>query len=348
MRSGLIAVVAAVAVTLAACGGDSETGTATGGSAAGGCQEKATIRLGVGDPTKSAVAVTAQHFAEEVKKTSNGNLDVKVFPEGTLFGGDQNAAVNQVQNGSIDATILSTSVYSSFEPRMNAVSLPYLFNDFDQYLSFIEGAPGQTLLKSLEKVNTAGLAMIPRTLRQITNSKRPITQPSDLQGLKLRVPQNELWVEFFKSLGANPTPMDFTEVYTALQLNVIDGQENPVDVPLENKFNEVQKYLSLTGHIADAYILAMNQDKLNGLSAECQKVLREAAVEAAQFKADYDQEQSVKIIEQLKAGGMEVNELTAEQQKAFQEAAQKLYPQFESLIGKEFVDETLKFVGKAQ
>jgi TRAP-type C4-dicarboxylate transport system substrate-binding protein len=189
--------------------------------------------------------------------------------------------------------------------------------------------------------------MMPRTLRHVTNSKRPITQPADLQGLKIRVPQNDLWVKFFKSLGANPTPMDFTEVYTALQLKVIDGQENPIEVPVANKFQEVQKYLSLTGHIADAYILAMSQKKFQGLSAECQKLLQETAVETAQFKADFDQKEADKALEQLKSGGMEVNELAPEQQQAFQEAAQKLYPEFESLIGAEFVNETLQFAGKA-
>lgn len=346
MNRGLIATFAAAALALTACGGGAEPETERSDvKAGGGCQDKATIRLAVGDPAKSSVGVTAQHFADELKK--NSKLDVKVFPEGTLFGGDQNAAVNQVQAGSIDATILSTSVYASFEPRMNAVSMPYLFDDFDQYMSYLEGDPGQTLLKSLEKVDTVGLAMMPRTLRHITNSKRPIEEPADLQGLKIRVPQNDLWVKFFKSLGANPTPMDFTEVYTALQLKVIDGQENPIEVPVANKFDEVQKYLSLTGHIADAYILGMNQKKFEGFSQECQQVIKDAAVATGQFKAQYDTDEADKALEKLKAGGMEVNELTPEQQKAFQEAAQKLYPEFESMIGAEFVNETLKFAGKA-
>jgi tripartite ATP-independent transporter DctP family solute receptor len=305
-----------------------------------------TIRLGVGDPAASSVGVAAQHFADEVSEQSDGRIDVQVFPDGTLFGGDQNAAVNQVQNGTIDATILSTSVYASFEPRWNAISMPYLFEDADQYVEYLEGDPGQTLLDSLDELDTEGLGLMTRTFRQMTNSQRPIEEPADLEGLKVRVPNNELWVDFFGALGANPTPMDFTEVYTALQLGVIDGQENPVEVPLANKFYEVQKYLSLTNHIVDAYILAMNGEKFAALDEEAKQILTDAAAETAEFKRQYDDEEAEKAIAELESNGMQVNELSAEQMAAFQEEAVKLYPQFESLIGADFVAETLDFVGR--
>lgn len=347
MRTRIAGVIAAAALALSACGGENQAdgGTdATGGGEAGG--DNVSIRLGVGDPAQSAVGVAAQHFADTVSENSDGRIEVEVFPDGTLFGGDQNAAVNQVQSGSIDATILSTSVYASFEPRMNAISIPYLFEDFDQYVEYLEGEPGQTLLESLENLDTEGLAMMTRTFRQTTNSQRPITQPSDFEGLTIRVPNNDLWVETFEAFGANPTPMDFTEVYSALQLGVIDGQENPVEVPLANNFYEVQDYLSLTNHIVDGYILALNQELFDGLDEESQEVLREAAQETADFKREYDDEEAANAIEQLEAEGMEVNELTAEQQAAFAAEAEQLYPQFEDLIGAEFVQTTLEFVGR--
>jgi tripartite ATP-independent transporter DctP family solute receptor len=342
MKTRVTGIAVAAMLVLSACGGSDEAG---GGSEGGG-GESVTIRLGVGDPAASSVGVAAQHFADEVSEQSDGRIDVQVFPDGTLFGGDQNAAVNQVQNGTIDATILSTSVYASFEPRMNAISLPYLFEDADQYVAYLEGDPGQTLLDSLDKVNTEGLGLMTRTFRQMTNSQRPIAEPADLEGLKIRVPNNELWVDFFGALGANPTPMDFTEVYTALQLGVIDGQENPVEVPLANKFYEVQKYLSLTNHIVDAYILGMNADKFAGLDEEAQQILRDAATETAEFKRQFDDEEAEKAIAELEANGMEVNELSEEQMAAFQEEAVKLYPQFETLVGAEFVAETMAFVGR--
>lgn len=301
------------------------------------------IRLAVGDPIHSSVGVTAKHFAEKVYEATNGQLKVEVFPDGVLFGGDQNAAVNMVEDGSLDATILSTSVYASFEKRMNAISLPYLFKDYDDFNNYLTGELGKELLASLEKFNTVGLALMIRTFRNVTNSKRPIYTPKDLKGLKLRVPNNKLWVEFFGPLGADPTPMDFKEVYTALQLKTIDGQENPVEVPLANKFYEVQEYLSLTNHIADGYILAFNQDLWKKLNSDTQKIVRRVAEETAQFKLEYDLREEEKIIEELEAKGMKVNRLTAEQKNAFQEEALKLYPKFESLVGSDFMEKSIKF-----
>ncbi len=304
-----------------------------------------TIRLAVGDPIASAVGAAAQDFAERAEAATDGAVTVQVFPDGVLFGGDQNVAVNMVQNGSLDAVILSTSVYASFEPCMNAISLPYLFADYDQFAAYLAGEPGQRLLDSLDDLNTEGLALMIRTFRHVTNSQRPIAAPEDLEGLNLRVPNNRLWVEFFGPLGANPTPMAFTEVYTALQLGTIDGQENPVEVPLANRFYEVQDYLSLTGHLSDGYILAFNQDRWNGLDEATQAALRTAAQETADFKLENDVNEEDRIVAELESRGMEVNRLTAEQRGAFQDKAVALYPNFESLVGAECMAQALEFVG---
>ncbi|WP_029032312.1 DctP family TRAP transporter solute-binding subunit [Salinarimonas rosea] len=305
-----------------------------------------TVRLGVGDPIGSSVGQTAQFFADRVREATGGEVDIQVFPDGVLFGGNQNAAVNMVENGSLDATILSTSVYASFEPCMNAISLPYLFSDYKEFRRYLEGEPGQNLLASLDRLNTEGLALMIRTFRHVTNSKRPIETPDDLQGLKLRVPNNKLWVEFFGPLGANPTPMAFTEVYTALQLGTIDGQENPVEVPLANKFHEVQDYLSLTGHLSDGYVLAFNQDLWESLDAASQDAVLKAAQETAQFKLETDTAREDEIVAELEGLGMQVNRLSPEQKAAFQDRALALYPNFEELVGGQCMDETLTFLGR--
>ncbi|PWG61530.1 DctP family TRAP transporter solute-binding subunit [Sediminicurvatus halobius] len=309
-------------------------------------QGQETVRLAVGDPIGSAVGMSAEHFAEQVAEATDGQVEVEVFADGVLFGGDQNAAVNMVQNGSLDAVILSTSVYASFEPCMNAISLPYLFSDYDQFVDYLEGEPGQQLLASMDRLNTEGLALMIRTFRHVTNSVRPIESPEDLEGLTLRVPNNKLWVEFFGPLGADPTPMDFTEVYTALQLGTIDGQENPVEVPLANKFYEVQDYLSLTGHIADGYILAFNQDLWEEFDDETQSALRQAAQDTARFKLEHDLGEEERMVAELEDRGMEVNELTPEAREAFQERALELYPRFESLVGEQCMADTLDYLGR--
>lgn len=333
--------VAGVGVTvLNACGGASGSGKK--GSSGGNATK---VRLAIPDPANSSVGVTAKHYAKLIEKKSNGQIKVEVFPNGTLFGGDQNAAINQLQSGALDMLILSTSVYASVEPRMNAISLPYLFSTTKELKSYLEGKPGQELLSSLGKLNTKGLTLMTRTFRDVTNSKRPISKPEDLKGLKIRVPDNKLWVKFFGSLGVNPTPMDFSEVYSALQLNTIDGQENPVEVPVANKLYEVQKYLSLTRHIADSFVLGINNDFWGSLSSDNQDLLSSGAKETAAFKTKNDAKEEERFIEELKKKGMKVNKVPNGQMARFRDKARKLYPQFESLIGKEFMKTTLDFAG---
>jgi TRAP-type transport system periplasmic protein len=347
-----VAALSALLVVITGCGaddnGDAPEGADNGGETeASGDFDELEFNIAIGDPADSSVGVTAQHFADELESRSGGTVAARVHADGVLFGGDQNAAVNQLQNGSLDAVILSTSVYASFEGKMNVLSLPYLFGDTDEFITALEGDPGQQLLDSLERLDTQGLSLMIRTPRHITNSVRPIEEPDDLQGVSLRVPNNELWVNFFGSLGANPTPMDFTEVYSALQLGTIDGQENPTEVPLTNNFFEVQDYMSLTGHIADGYILAMNAELFESVGEETQQLLLDVAAETAQFKADYDVNEEESMLAELEEHGMQINELSDEQRAAFQERAQELYPDFADLVGGEdFLNETLEFLGR--
>lgn len=318
---------ALAAVALAGCSGQGA------GAGQDGAAPATTFRIAVGDPAGSSVANAAEHFAERVSELTDGSVSVEVFTDGTLFNGDQNAAVNLLGNGTLDATIISTSVYASFEPGMNAISLPYLFADMDDYSEFLEGDPGDQLLESLGDQGIAGLAMLTRTPRVTTNSVRPIESPEDFEGIKLRTPQNELWVKFFEALGAVPTPMDFTEVYTALQLGTIDGQENPLEVPVANKFFEVQNYLSMTNHISDAYVLGFNADKFGGLEEATKQALTEAAADTAEWKRTEDDAEVGVLLEQVEAAGAQVNELSPEALAEFQTIARDLYPQFESVIG---------------
>jgi len=340
-----IAATGIAALALTGCAG-SAAPAATEGGEAGSAVPATTIRLAVGDPAASAVGRTADHFAETVAELSDGAVTVEVFPDGTLFNGDQNAAVNLLGNGTLDATIISTSVYASFEPAMNAISLPFLFDDMDQASEYLAGEPGQELLDSLDEDGIKGLAMLTRTPRVTTNSSHPIEGPEDFAGLKIRVPQNELWVKFFGELGANPTPMDFKEVYTALQLGTIDGQENPLEVPVANKFFEVQDYLSLTNHISDGYVLGFNKAKFDGYDPAVQEILEEAAADTATWKRETDDAEVEEILADLKAEGVQINELSDDARASFQEIALELYPSFESLVGAEFMNRSLEFLGR--
>jgi TRAP-type transport system periplasmic protein len=306
-----------------------------------------TLTLSTPDPDNSEITVAANKFAELVAAKTNGELTIKVFPNGTLYGGDPSGAVKQLAGGSLDMLLLATSLYANFNPKFSAISIPYLFDDEAQLRGYLSGEPGQELISDLGNIGIKGINLWPRPFRQMTNSKHPIEKPEDLAGLKFRVPNNPLWVEFFKKMGAAPTPMAFAEVYNALQLKVVDGQENPINVPLSAKFYEVQKYASITNHMGDGWVLGINPAKFDGLSDAHKKALEEAGKEAEAWKVENDAATAESTIAELQKHGMEVNRLTPEQQQAFVAVSKELFTIFAGLVKDQtFFDKTIAAVGK--
>ena len=306
-----------------------------------------TLTLSTPDPDNSSITVAAQNYARLVKEASNGDIEIKVFPNGTLYGGDPGAAVKQLGGGSLDMLLLSASLYANFKPRFVAISIPYLFDDMAQFRSFLQSELIGKLDEDVSSMRIQPISYWPRPFRVITNSKLMIKTPKDLTGIKLRVPNNPLWVEFFRAMDAAPTPIAFGEVYNALQLAVVDGQENPISIPMDAKFYEVQKYLTFSNHIADAWVLGMNQRKWSGLTEAQRKILADCAAQAQAEKIRYDEESSDEIEKFLKEKGMETYRLTSEEQAQFIDVAKRLYPRFAELVkDKGFFDATLEFVGK--
>jgi tripartite ATP-independent transporter DctP family solute receptor len=315
--------------------------------AASAASAQTELTLSTPDPDTSEITVAANKFAELVAEKTGGEVTLKVFPNGTLYGGDPSGAVKQLAGGSLDMLLLSTSLYANFNPKFTAISIPYLFDDTEQLRAYLQGDLGQELLADLDDIGVEGLSLWPRPFRQITNSKLPIETPEDLAGLKLRVPNNPLWVEFFGKLGAVPTPMAFAEVYNALQLKVVDGQENPISVPVSAKFFEVQTHASLTNHLADGWVLAINPAKYDALSDAQKTAIGEAATEAEAWKVENDAAAAEAAIAEIEKNGVAVNALTPEQQAAFVAVSKELFPVFAELVGDQaFFDSTLAEVGK--
>lgn len=308
---------------------------------------KTTFNLSTPDPDGSEITLAAKKFAEIVAAKSGGQIEVKVFPNGQLYGGDPSAAVRQLASGSLDMLLLSSSLYANFNPKFTAISIPYLFDDNAQLRAYLAGPLGQELLSDLNGIGIKGLALWQRPFRQMTNSRRAITQPQDLAGMKFRVPNNPLWMEFFGKLGAVPTPMAFGEVYNALQLKVVDGQENPINIPVTAKFYEVQKFATLTNHMADGWVLAINPAKFSALSEAEKQALQTASAEAEAWKSANDAADANRSVEFLRSKGVQVNSLSPEQQKAFVAVSKELFPRFSALVKDQaFFDKTLSFVGK--
>lgn len=316
-------------------------------SAAPAFAAKITFTLSTPDPDKSSITLAAQNFANLVHKASNGEIEIKVFPNGTLYGGDSGAAVKQLSSGSLDMLLLSSSLYANFKPRFIAISIPYLFDDMEQFKKFLKSDIVKQLDEDVISMRIQPLSYWPRPFRVITNSKVLIKSPADLKGIKLRVPNNPLWVEFFHAMNAAPTPMAFGEVYNALQLQVVDGQENPISIPMDAKFYEVQKYLTVTNHIADAWVLGMNQNKWSGLSDARKKIILDCAAQAQLDKIKYDEDSGASTEAFLKSKGMETYHLTPAEHAQFVKVAKTLYPRFGELVKDEaFYNKTLQFVGK--
>lgn len=302
------------------------------------------LRLAVPDPAESSVGRAATRFAELVNEKTKGEVTFQVFPDGVLFGKDQNAAINQLGSGALDSLILASSVYASFEPKMNAISLPYLFANYDQLKAYLAGAPGQELLQSIERMNIKGLGFFLRTFRDVTARDRVITKAEDFKGLTLRTPNNPLFVKLFQALGANPTPMAFSEVYSALQLKAIDGQENPVEVPYNNRFYEVQGQLNLTQHVADSFLLALSSAAWDKIPEQYHDAIQEAAKEMIVEHDANEIKQEEEIIGKLKEKGMQVNSFADGELAKVQEIARGIYGDFKDQIGADFMQTSIDFV----
>ena len=305
------------------------------------------ITISVPDPVTSYIYAAAEEFAKRAAEYSNNTLEFNISGNGSLYGGDTAAGIKQLGAGSLQMLILASSVYASFVPGFNVISVPYMFDDQAQLLKYLNSDIATELFNRVNRMHITVVGKWTRSFREVTNSKRPINSPDDLKGVVLRVPNNSLYVEFFSACGAVTTPMNFSEVYNALQLNTLDGQENPVDVPYSNKFYEVQKYISFTNHMADAWVVGINERLFNGLDDTQKEAIRKAGAEVQQWNVDMMAEQDKVALKTLTDNGMTANDVSPEAQKQFIEVSKSCYETFRELIkDNKLFDATAAFTGR--
>ncbi|WP_457940382.1 DctP family TRAP transporter solute-binding subunit [Mesorhizobium sp. 10J20-29] len=236
------------------------------------------LNLGfVGGPA-APEAIGMSQFAEEIAERTEGRYTVQLQGGGAL-GGDRDV-VEGVQFGTIEMTVVSTSVVANFAPDFAVFDVPFLFRDFDHAQAVFDGPVGQEILGTLPDAGFVGLAAGGIGFRQLTNNVRPVASAAEVAGLKIRTQQNELHLQAWEALGALPTPMAVTEVYSALQQGVVDGQENPIGAIINNRFGEVQKYMSITNHAFTPVVLLINPGVYDALSDADKQIFGEAAVKA--------------------------------------------------------------------
>lgn len=226
----------------------------------------------------------AKKFADLVSEKSAGKIKVRLFPGGTLGGDVQ--TVSALQGGTLDLTVLNSGILAAQAPDFAMLDFPFLFNNADEAHAVIDGPVGQKLAAQLDSKGLVGLGYWDLGFRHLTNSQHPVNKLEDMQGLKIRVIQSPIYLETFSVLGANPVPMAFPEVYTGLEQHTIDGQENPFTVIEGNKFYEVQKYLSVSGHIFNPQSLIIGQKSWSRLNDDEKALIRDAATEAQQFQRE--------------------------------------------------------------
>ena len=245
-------------------------------------------------------------FAKEVEKRTNGRYIIKNFYSGSLGG--ERESIESVQLGTQELTLTSTGPIPNFVPEAKIFDIPFLFRDKAHAHAVLDGPIGQAMLKQFEPKGFKALAWAENGVRHMTNSKRSVNAPDDLKGLKMRTMENPIHIAAYKTFGIVPTPMAFPEVFTALQQGTVDGQENPLSVIMAAKFDQVQKHLSLTGHVYSPAIILMNKGAFDKLSAADQQAFLDAAKEATKANRARVAEDDAKGVAELRKRGMTVVE----------------------------------------
>jgi tripartite ATP-independent transporter DctP family solute receptor len=263
------------------------------------------MKLATVTPPHHAYNEGAREFARCIKESTGGAIDIRVYPGGQLGKGEREL-LEGMQIGTIDLSVTATGPVSGFSQSMMVLDLPFLLRDYHHVDAVLDGPVGRKLLDDLEKVRLKGLSFFENGFRNFTNSARPLLKPEDFKGLKFRTMENPVHLASVRELGAQAVPMSWGEVYTSLQTKVIDGQENPVAIIHSYKLNEVQKYLSLTGHFYSPAPLTMSLKRFKSLKPEWQKLFIKTAVEVAAYEREVIRDNEQKQIRDLKAWGMDV------------------------------------------
>jgi len=308
----------------------------SGGSAdADGKEYKLKMSVTVNDTSTWFEA--AQKLADDVSEETDGRIQIEVFPNEQLSGGDSGKAVEMLSKGSTDLTFNSTIIYSILDDRFGVASAPFLFNNTEEVDTVFNGKGAEMINEILEEKGIKPLGFGENGFRQITNSTKEIKTPDDMKGMKIRIPGITMYTDLYRTLGADPTTMTFSEVFTSLQLGTIDGQENPIDVIHSSKLNEVQDYLTSWNYSYDPLVLGMNKKLFESMSEEDQEIFTRLGKEAAEFQVKIAREKEAKQIEDLKAAGMKFYEPTEEEIAQFKEAVQPLYDKYTSIWGEELL-----------
>ena len=347
---GLLAILAAVTVTFNGCmssqsvkeasasvkSTSSESATATAG--------KTVIKISDGNPDEHPANVGAREFKKLIEAKYPDKFSVQIYPNAQL--GDDTKATQDCAMGNLEMAISSASPLTGMDFALGVFDLPFIVPNDKAADAIFDGKVGKEIAAGLDAKGLHLLAYYENGFREITNSKREIKTPADLKGLKIRTMENNIHLAAFKAMGASPTPLPFSEVFTALQQKTVDGQENPISTIYLNKYNEVQKYCTITNHLYGPHLMLMSESFWKQLTSDEQKYFTEAAQKSAVLNRKTNRQMCEDDLKKLKANGMTITELTDSERQAFIDDCKPVYNEYESQIGESLVKEFQQEVSK--
>lgn len=286
----------------------------------------------VGDGIRSLEACLAEH--------SDGKMNLQASWSSAL--GSDLDQTQSLRSGIQEMTITSTSPLVGILPALGAFDLPFLFNSAEEADAVLDGEFGDFINEQLETVGVVNLAYWENGFRTLTNSRAPVEKWEDLQGMRIRVMQNNIFLDTFDNMGANATPMAFGEVFSALETGAIDAQENPIVTIETSQFDDVQGYLSITNHAYTPYLALFSKPIFDSYSAQEQQILRDCALEARDVQRDAARALSSESLQILQDRGMAVNELDPAERTRMQEQAQIIYERHSDMIGQDVLDRMME------
>ena len=296
------------------------------------------IRFGYGLNEQSNQGRAVKVFADAVEKMSEGKMKVRAIGAAAL--GSDVQMQSAVAGGAQEMMVGSTATLIGTVKEMAIWDTPFLFNNTKEADAVLDGAVGQKVIDKLPSKGLVGLVYWENGFRNLTNNTRPVTRMEDLNGIKLRVMQNTIFLDSFKSLGANAIPLPFSELFGALETKTVDGQENPFNTILSSKFFEVQRFLSVTNHVYSPWIVLVSKKWWDQLSATEQKILQDAAKISREFERKDTRAEADRALADLKSKGMQINEVSPVETARMRERLSKINAEVAATVGEDLWKET--------
>ena len=290
--------------------------------------------------------IGAKKFGELLEQKSGGKMKAKAFGGGSLGGDAQ--VISSLQGGVVEMTLVSPGLLTGLIKEFSVFDLPFMFTSYREVDAVMDGPVGTRLLDMLKEKGLIGLGYWDHGFRNITSAKRPINKMEDISGLKVRVIQIPIFIDTFSALGANPVPLPFPELYTALETGTVDGQENPFASIETSKFYEVQKYAATTGHVYNPLVAIFSKKVWDRLSEDERRIVQEAATEAGLYERKVSREANEKSMQTLRGEGMQITELSSEEIDRMRQKVKPVTDKYTQSIGPDLVAEVQAEIQKVR